>query len=71
MKLVFESKEPITLKAEDSGMALLVDQGEPEGGGDPDVGMWVRIGSYDADRNHTEIKSLVDKRVRVTVEVLD
>lgn len=74
MKMIFESQEPITLISEDIGCAMLVDDGEPEIVGEPQNTMWVRIGSWDNNgRNapHADIKKLLGKRVRVTIEVID
>jgi hypothetical protein len=76
-KMVFESEEPITLTSEDSGCAMLVDEGEPYFVGDDDAAMWVRLGSWDdngyknPEISHTQIKKLVGKRVRVTLEVIE
>lgn len=81
MKMIFESKEPITLTSEDSGCALLVDDGEPVdiSEADEDSGMWIRIGSWDADgwvypqpeKCHAGIRKLEGKRVRITLDVID
>lgn len=72
-KMIFESPELITFVSEDSGRALIVDCGEPEkvDEADKDSGMWVRIGSWDDLRIHSDIRSLEGKRVRVTLEVID
>ena len=79
MKMIFESKELITLAAEDAGLALLVDDGNPELVEDPerDNGIWVRIGSWDDNgyddpsASHTDIKKLEGKKVRITLEVIE
>lgn len=78
-KMIFESKNPITLTSEDRGLALLVDDGNPELVEDPerDNGMWLRIGSWDDNGcndplvSHTDIKKLEGKKVRITLEVID
>jgi len=76
-KMIFELEEPITLTSEDIGCAMLVDDGEPLLVGEENNTMWVRIGSWDdngyknPEISHTQIKQLVGKRVRVTLEVIE
>jgi len=70
--IIFESELPITLTSEDSGCALMVEDGQPvEVDGHPDFGMWIKITSWDESKAHTDIRELEGKRVRVTLEVLD
>jgi hypothetical protein len=79
MKMVFESKEPITLASEDYGLILLVDDGNPElvEDSERDDRIWVRIGSWDDNGcndplvSHTNIKKLEGKKIRITLEVID
>ena len=72
MKMIFESEEPITLTSEDSGMALLVNEGEPcEVDGDEDTGIGIRIVSWDESKSHSSIRKLEGKRVRITLKVID
>lgn len=71
MKKIFESLGPITLKEEDMGWARVIDIGEPEEiGGDPDVGMWIKVGSWDESGEHKDISALEGKKIRVTLEVI-
>jgi hypothetical protein len=67
-RIVFESKEPITFTSEDGGMALIVDNGDPE---NDSTEMFVRIQSWDESRAHTDLRKLSGKRLRVIVEVID
>ncbi|RUP38911.1 MAG: hypothetical protein EKK63_11120 [Acinetobacter sp.] len=78
-KLIFESKEPITLTTEDAGLTLLVNDGNPElvKESELDNGIWLRFGSWDDNGcndplvSHTDIKKLEGKKVRITLEVID
>jgi hypothetical protein len=51
--------------------------GSPEIVGEPQNTMWVNIGSWDTngwehpETSHTDIKKLLGKQVRVTIEVID
>jgi len=81
-KIVLTDSEPLELKAEDSGCALL-----GEAGGettlndldfaceDEDDGLFVRIQSWDQHRGEGEghylIKLLRGKKLRVTIETLE
>lgn len=67
-RIVFESQEPITFTSEDGGMALIVDNGEPE---NDSTEMFVRIQSWDESRAHPDLRKLNGKRIRVTLEVID
>lgn len=80
MKMIFESQEPITLTSEDSGCAMLIDDGEPEEvGGAEERGISIRIVSWDEngwkyplpEECHSDIRKLEGKRIRITLEVLD
>lgn len=79
MKMIFESKEPITLTTEDSGCAMLIDNGEPEFVGESENTIAVEIRSWDEngweyplqETTHADIRKLEGKRIRVTIEVLD
>lgn len=38
---------------------------------DKEVGVFVRVQSWDPDKEHPNIKLMMNKRVRVTVEILE
>ena len=71
-RFIFVSQEPIKLSTEDSGQALVVDEGDPvEVDSDEDTGMAVRIHSWDASLKHEDLRPLEGKYFRVVVEVFD
>lgn len=59
------------LDVEDSGCAQIytVDNLPPES--DIDVGMFIKIQSWDLSHRHVEMQKLKGKRIRVTVEIID
>jgi len=78
VKMIFESREPITLTTEDAGLSMNVDEGQPEElGVDSGSGIQVRINSWDdngydsPETSHAKIKQLQGKRIRITLEVID
>lgn len=72
-RTVFETTTivlPESIEREDGGCAkiLEVDNVNDPLGGDS---LFVRIQSWDDDANHPVMDSMVGKRIRVTIEVLD
>ena len=55
--------------SEDGGRALIVDDDgrEPRG----DEHMFVRLQSWDNDRQHSLLKSLIGKTVKITIEIVE
>lgn len=72
-RTVFETTSivfPELIESEDGGCAkiLEVDNSAIEFDGDS---LFVRIQSWDGDANHPVMDSMVGKRIRVTIEVLE
>lgn len=70
---IFEMTDEVTdesLKSEDGGMALIQESynGEENMG---DECLFVELKSWDDDKDHSLMKSLVGSRIRITVEVVD
>ena len=59
-----EHEAPVDVQ--DGGQAQIV-----EFTGNNEVGVFVRVQSWDPDKEHANIKLMMGKRVRVTVEILD
>lgn len=55
-----------SVEVQDGGQAQLVEFANPI-----ETGLFVRVQSWDDQREHAEMAQLLNKRVRVTVEVLD
>ena len=70
--LKFVAEDYIQATSEDSGCALIA---EPISfntlNSDDDNGMCVRITSWDDDTVHSDMRPLVGKKVRVTIEILE
>lgn len=62
------SEYEIPVKVEDGGQALIA---EFYAGEDDESGMWVKVISWDETLDHALMKQFMNKRVKVTVEVLD
>jgi len=60
------AQHEIPVQQEDAGQSWIA-----EFGGLDEAGMFVRVQSWDPDGSHDLMRCLVNKRVRVTVEVLD
>lgn len=56
----------VPVQQEDGGQAWIAEFGGPE-----DEGMFVRLQSWDSTGSHEHMRELLDKRIRITVEVLD
>jgi hypothetical protein len=70
MKSVFEFTVDGLVK-EDGGCALTAESAvDPEESGDQDGCLFVTLRSWDDEKEHTLLKSLHGKRVRITVEEL-
>jgi hypothetical protein len=54
------------VEVQDGGQAQLVEFANTS-----ETGLFVRLQSWDDQREHTEMALLLNKRVRVTVEVLE
>jgi hypothetical protein len=54
------------VEVQDGGQAQLVEFANTS-----ETGLFVRLQSWDDQRQHAEISHLLNRRVRVTVEVLD
>ncbi len=54
------------VEAEDGGQAQIAEFATTS-----ETGLFVRVQSWDDQRKHAEMAQLLNKRVRVTVEVLD
>ena len=68
-KFIFEEKfddENAMLSVEDSGCAMIGDVCDNE-----DSGMFIRIQSWDETKEHKDFKSLIGKKIRVTIEVVE
>ena len=66
-KFIFEG--PLSdITYENSGMAIVsqIDLGPDE----PESGLFVRVHSWDEDKIHTDINTLLNKTIRVTIEVI-
>lgn len=59
------SQEAQVLEVEDGGAALVLTISDEN-----DVGMFVRVQSWDPSGRHDEMRKLFGKRVRVRVEIL-
>jgi len=59
-----EHEAPVDVQ--DGGQAQIV-----EFAGSNEVGLFVRLQSWDPDREHADMALMMGKRVRVTVEVLE
>ena len=75
MKLIFESQEPITFNAMDGGMGLEIEDGlpcpiGPGAEADNAIGL-IGIGSWNEAKDHTELRKLEGKRIRVTMEIIE
>lgn len=69
-KLPFIFEGDVRFDNEDSGQALIAQIG----GGDGEVSppnMFVRIQSWDKNKEHKKALALINKRVRITIEVID
>ena len=65
---VIEYVDPKFVESEDGGAARIYTiSDDPEA----ESGMFLRIQSWDENKEHTDINNLIGKRIRVTVEVLD
>lgn len=70
-KIVIEGTMPEKLVSrEDGGQAVIAEIENPDDP-DPDEGFFVKLQSWSERRHHPVIESLIGKRIRVTVEVLD
>lgn len=76
MKTVLET-EKLEVTIEDCGHAMIAEVGEavqPDPVSDlvygPDP-LFVRIHSWDDSLNHSEMKQLIGKRIRVTIDVIE
>ena len=54
------------MAVQDGGQAQIV-----EFTGNNEVGVFVRVQSWDPDKEHANIKLMMNKRIRVTVEILE
>jgi len=59
-----EHEAPVSVQ--DGGQAQIV-----EFAGSNEVGLFVRLQSWDPDRQHADMALMMNKRVRVTVEILE
>jgi uncharacterized LabA/DUF88 family protein len=60
------AQHEIQVQQEDHGQSWIA-----EFGGADDVGMFVRLQSWDPDLAHDHMSMLMNKRVKITVEVMD
>lgn len=63
-RLLEENESPVSLA--DGGQAMIA-----EISAECHDGMFVRLQSWDTSKRHLELNSLINKRIRVTVEILD
>jgi hypothetical protein len=59
----------VECKKEDGGQALIAEVGDVVGNKDSEF--FVRLQSWDENREHPEMNSFKGKKVRVTVEVIE
>lgn len=59
-----EHEAPVSVQ--DGGKAQIL-----EFAGSNEIGLFVRVQSWDPDREHADMALMMNKRVRVTVEVLE
>ena len=66
-KFVVEGSSSFDIEREDGGQAVIItlDSGSTRNG------MFVRLQSWDETKEHAALQPFLDKRLRVTVEVLD
>ena len=72
MTKVFETTSivfPESIESEDGGCAKILEVDDSEG--EDGNSLFVRIQSWDDNANHPVMNSMVGKRIRVTIEVLD
>jgi hypothetical protein len=62
---VFDNKNAM-IEREDGGCAMIGTISD-----NADVGMFVRIQSWDEGKEHKDFKSLLGKKIRVTIEVVE
>ncbi len=62
---MFDEKNAM-IDVEDGGCAMIAHIED-----EADVGMFVRIQSWDESKEHKDFKSLIGKKIRVTIEVIE
>lgn len=71
MAVVFTSEEILKGYIEEDAGEILIAHFEPDDlGPDPEVGLYVELNSSDPRKGHLEFRELLNKRVRITVEIV-
>jgi len=65
--IIFTEILPSEVIKEDIGQALIVDAAQ----NDEENGMFIRIQSWDENKEHTEFNSFVGRKVKITIETIN
>jgi len=60
--------DPIEVRKEDGGQALIFEMSEDM---ESESGIYIKIVSWDEEKNHTEFNSFIGRKIKITIETID